>query len=836
MSTAPATILFRLTWLLGAIVLLGVVVTGIPKISLNVDILRLLPSDMNEVRGLAAYLRHFSRPDEIIVAVTGEDPNEVEQAHRSLAEEFRWAPDVVERVTSSAAWQEDPQGLAELVAYTLVHQRPEILQSLVESLRPGDSERRLEEAREALRDGSSEDPSLLLRYDPFGLIPAALEGRSRFRSETSRETGGTLSLGGTEFVSSDGTLRLIYLQSPDELDLHDNHRLREWTARVREHLRAWEAESRPQDIEILLTGEPAILSEVSRRTAADMRRSGVATLGLIALIFWLWYRRLRPLLALISMLVLIFAITLGLAGHLLPDLTVMNVGFASILIGLSVDYGVLVYQGSLQFPGDAAEVRRKKRRGILCAGVTTAAAFAALVASSLPSIAELGLLVSGGILVGALVMLTVFASLMARLTRRWRHRKNPPSLPRPFFLESAFSRTLGWGVLLLVVILGTALALQGLPPLDSSGRSMRPRNSEAYGALDLIERKMWGTQPTGNLVVRGETGREVLTRMTSASRQLRSEVTEGTLASFRFPREFVPVLAYQKQNLEAGIATLVNQRQRLLAELNRHGFSGEAAVLFLAVFDTWRDWLDRRDLILPREPAARFLVDRVVQRSEDGLWVAGHYVANEVTPLSGVQGPGIYLADWFQTMAAMRETVPAEGARILGFLALAVLVMLAITFRSFTEIAWVILTLTLSMTALLGAMSWLDWSWNFYNLAAVLLALGAGLDYSIHLLLALRATGDPDRVRRETGQALLVCAFSTVAGFGTLSWATNLGLASLGRICALALFLNALIAIFLLPLLWSRVHQRSPTAAPGDSVRAAPPASARSKAEEPRSA
>ena len=97
-------------------------------------------------------------------------------------------------------------------------------------------------------------------------------------------------------------------------------------------------------------------------------------------------------------------------------------------------------------------------------------------------------------------------------------------------------------------------------------------------------------------------------------------------------------------------------------------------------------------------------------------------------------------------------------------------------------------------------MAWLGIGWNFVNLGALLLALGAGLDYSIHMLYAFREhPDDPARACNTTGTALLVCALSTVVGFGSLAFASNLGLASLGLVCALAMAINALTTLFLLP-------------------------------------
>ncbi|MFT4638439.1 MAG: putative RND superfamily exporter protein, partial [Verrucomicrobiales bacterium] len=98
------------------------------------------------------------------------------------------------------------------------------------------------------------------------------------------------------------------------------------------------------------------------------------------------------------------------------------------------------------------------------------------------------------------------------------------------------------------------------------------------------------------------------------------------------------------------------------------------------------------------------------------------------------------------------------------------------------------------------AMRVLGWEWNFFSLGALLLTFGAGLDYSIHILLDRRHHGgEIAPLRQGVLRALGVCALSTIAGFASIAWASNQGLASLGRVCALALAINALVALVLLP-------------------------------------
>ena len=90
------------------------------------------------------------------------------------------------------------------------------------------------------------------------------------------------------------------------------------------------------------------------------------------------------------------------------------------------------------------------------------------------------------------------------------------------------------------------------------------------------------------------------------------------------------------------------------------------------------------------------------------------------------------------------------------------------------------------------------------NITALPLLLGVGVDYSIHIQLALkRYGGDMRKVKRSVGNAILLCGASTAAAFGSLGFASNPGLASLGRVAALGIGIASVTAVFLLPLWWS---------------------------------
>ena len=118
-------------------------------------------------------------------------------------------------------------------------------------------------------------------------------------------------------------------------------------------------------------------------------------------------------------------------------------------------------------------------------------------------------------------------------------------------------------------------------------------------------------------------------------------------------------------------------------------------------------------------------------------------------------------------------------------------------------LACVLLSLNLAL-----AMGLAGGTWNFLNIFAVPLTVGIGMDYSIHLIFALRRTGgDIQAVWQGVGLALLFCGCSTAVGFGSLAMASSVGLSSLGSLCALGVLLTMAGAVVLLPGLWCWLHR-----------------------------
>jgi predicted exporter len=770
------------------------VAAGLSRISFNVDILKLLPTHLPQVEGLSLFLKHFAQPNELIVTVEADTSDAAEQAAEALAIELAGHTEIIKRAAAHAPWEKNPAALSELLAFLVLNQPPEKIRELTARLAPDKAPATLQATMEKLTESISPQEIALLSYDPYNLAGALAE--SGLMSGTQQ----------SEFSSADGTFRVVYVESA-----HSFPNYKASAAWLKNIKRLSADIVRPYGaLRLGFTGEPAFVSDISGSMEWDMMSSGFVTLLLIAAIFWVCYRRARPLFDLQLMLLLIFTLSLATAGLFLNQLTVIGVGCAAIMIGLSVDYGYFVYQRSQRHRGSVRELQRQCVQNIAWTAGTTAAVFFALNLSSLPGLSQLGSLVGIGVVIGAIIMLTVFAPLARRFQRSESERA--PSIIERLFSSAGFLQKGAWMTSALIVVLLGALILKGAPAADFSPRTLRPRKSDAYTALDGLYARLTDDRDVLSLVVSGTSEDEVLTRLRAAETSLTESKARGEARSFRTALPLWPVAENQRANLPI-LAALAAELPRLRQAASDAGFKDEAFTLTEAMISQWSIWVTAPTPIWPANEASRWIFRRVASR-EGGRFLA----LGMVQPVAGredvlaaaVQGEGVWLVSWNQLGHELRHVIPREFFRVILALGTAVIVLLILAFRSARAVGLFVGTTALVLACLAGAMSLLGMTWNFFNLAALLLLLGTGTDYSILLLLALKRNGgDAPAAQRELGLVIFLCAASASTGFGTISWANHAGLASLGQTCALGLIIDALISLFLLPRAWTLLHGKS---------------------------
>ncbi len=768
----------------------ALVVFGLARISFNVKILDLLPPNIEQSRGLAVILTDFGLPQELIVTVETPDPVRTEAAAFSLAAHLRDDESLTRLVVDQPLWEASPEKLSGLAAYTAINLPTERFARIVTALDPAASDSNARETADDLATTLSGEDLALLSYDPYRILP---------NLQSIASSGGNgKSVPKSEFVSADGTFRAIYVTAAPELS--DYRIATEWIGKVRASIAAWKSsQDDPDTLSIGVAGDPAFVSELSSGMEKEMRQSGLITAAIVGLIFFAVYRRLIPLACLIALLGLSFAIALSIAGFLDRGITIISAGFASILVGINVDYGLIIYQSYLTHREDSRALRRRCLPGIAWAAATTAAAFASLNFSGVPGLAQLGTLVALGVGAGAFLMLVFYTKAVHRFA-------SPPSAVHhsPHTARLLNIGTTVTALLFLITI--ASLLISGPPPLESTAKALQPRNSLAYETVNRIYEKLADSPRTLNLLVTGDSPDEIHERLQTAAASLETLKQEGLIKSTLLPTAFWPNTPAQRANL-AAIAPAIANREKLAASLAIAGFTNEAFALTGALIDQWSAFTAGELPIWPEDPYSRWVLRRAMHKPDAAMGTVEPSPDLTDAQYAGlparVNAPGIALLSWPLLGTELANFAANEMIIPLVIFAVVLVVMLILAFRNAFDVFFAIGILALNTIALLGGMNLFGFTWNFMNVASALLLLGTGVDFSIHMIRSLREThGDLILTQRTVGTALLLCGITTTTGFASIAWAASEGLASLGRVCALGFAANTLIAIFLLPRLW----------------------------------
>ncbi len=792
--------------------LLAPAVIGLVRLRLDVEVLDLLPPDLRVVEGLKLYQKYFTNARQLLMTVRSPDAEAAERAAREIAGRLRSRADLVTQVDWEPPWLEHPEQAAELVAYLWFNQPPAVFAGLTNRLAPEALAAALAAAREELSTSLSPEELARLSYDPFGLtrLPGNAAGAAPSPAQ------------GQELFSSDeGRFRILYLQATSPLN---NYRqCAAWLEQIQSVAQGALAAANPGAAEVSLgyTGRPAFVAETAAGMQTDMIVSVGGTAVIIAILFWLAHRRLKPMLWLLALLAITLGATLALGGLIYGTINVVSVGFAAILLGLSVDYAVVHYQEALAHPNlSIGQIRHAIAPSIFWAAFTTISAFLVLNFGGLPGLGQFGTLVALGVALAAAIM--IFEYLPPLFPNRNQPYEGPAMAaaaevpPAP---ESAppVPRRRAWAVygatVASLAAAGVVLGVLGWPKVDATANALRPVSSSAFAVLEDIQTRLSQQREPLWLIVGGQTVGEVAGRLDAIQATLRQAQSNHWVSSFTLPSALWPRPEFQEQN-RATARVLAQQGPALRAAARAGGFNPGAVALSERMLDTWQVAANTSGVFWPTNHLSRWIFEKLVSRAPGRYFAFGLInptrASSAATQAAMAQleralpRTDVWLSGWELLGRAIFERVRANLWKLVAPMIVLVLLSLLLAFRRGREIGLSLAALLLSGVCLLTVMRLAHWSWNLLNLMAIPLVLGTGVDYSIFMQLALRRyAGDRAMAQRAVGRALLLCGGTTIAAFASLAWSSNAGMASLGEVCAVGIAFNVLIAVFLAPVWWS---------------------------------
>ena len=823
-----------------ALVWSGVVMITIACIAILVTSLRLdsevfnvLPARYSSVQGLKIYDRDFEQTRELTFALVC-NPNDVDKL-----EDF--APIFAERLRQQA-WcarvlggspMATPEGIRDLQSMAvplLLNLEPATFDQATSILQPEKIRDRLHRLRQQVEAGSPR-PEFELSFDPLGLIAPALKP---FAESTIIEQEQPL-------TSPDRTMRIfLVVTNETSTGAFECQRL---MRRVNE-FRATAGEGwTGGPLQILVTGRPAFVSEISLSMRYDVVATLLGSIVLVGAIFFAGFRRWLPLVGTAFCLLLSCLIALTAGQLLFGRLSMVSVGFCAILVGLGVDFAILIIGRYHQARADGEPHQQaivtsvaKLGRAVFFGALTTAVGFLALVLSGAMSFSQLGVLIAIGIFVAGLFMCSIlflFVRDGGRSTDILSVRPAGVSpaapgstarslAPQHDWLFDITRKYVRWTVrkpapMLIfsgaVLLLLSAIGFSPIPPLhfQASTRSLQPKNIRASRALEEIMHKMPVRWEPILAIVRATNPQELHDYWQEISAHWRELQGTGKIKSFSTPAALCSSPTWMQTNRQQ-LSTINFQaaRETLEQTLDAEGFSRDSFKPAFTLLDDLQhvadpnaplpDWRTQ----LPQSSSWWFLVDRYF--GQNPLLTTGFVMTNQPVSTHAqseelgrdlpVAGVPMMITGWSYALADLQPWSHHQLLIISALMAIFDISLLAILYRDLRLWLIQVVTLAFGIGAMIASMKLLHIDLNLLNVLSFRLVLAIGVDYGIYVVLVWQKTRDIEHDVAGVLKPVLLAGLTAVSGFGSLALARNPALTGLGIACAIGIFWSLVATIF----------------------------------------
>jgi predicted RND superfamily exporter protein len=563
-----------------------------------------------------------------------------------------------------------------------------------------------------------------------------------------------------------------------------------------------QARSKHPSLQIGLTGMPILeYDEMAMSSEAMLKATTLALVG-VCIVFIAGFGSLRhPLLALIA-LVIAFAWTMGYTTLAVGHLNILSIAFGAMLIGLGTDFSVHylgkyldLRRGGWDVTESLCQTAELVGPGIVTGALTTSAAFYAASLAEFTGVAELGVIVGGGILFCVTATFTVLPALIMLITPT-TPRKNAPS-GSLIDIRGALAPAVGFPkCTLFLFVLGFGALLYGIPDVryDHNLLNLQPEGLESVALeqrLLSLDAEEGGMNVWFALSI-ADTKEELLERK-KLFEQKYPELKTVTL----FP-ETDPQRTAMIQSLAAMLQNIPEQLPPMMAE-------------------QMKPLLALKAMAVVEPPTEEDLPESLVRRfvGQHGKHQMRIYTSANIWDMDEME----------KFVKAVRDIDPkATGSPIQtyfsslqmqqGFLSAAwyalaaVLILTWIDFRSVTASIAALLPMFLGSTMMFGIIGLIDLPLNPANMIVLPLVVGISIDHGVHILHDFRNRRHKRyTISASTATAILITTLTTFVGFGSMMIASHRGLQSLGRVFIIGTVCCLITSIIVLPAilsLWTR--------------------------------
>ncbi len=551
------------------------------------------------------------------------------------------------------------------------------------------------------------------------------------------------------------------------------------------------------DVRLVMSGA-GVSSAASRNTIQkEVSRLAIASFALVVCLLLVVYR--SALLLVLGVLPVLSGVVAGIAAVSLGFGQVhgLTLGFGTTLIGEAVDYAIYFFVQRAS-TNDSGNFWRTIWLGML----TSIAGFAALLSSSFPGLAQLGLYSISGLVAAVLVTRYVLPVLTPKVLALRDLRQAGAKLDCGMERAAA----LRWPLVALAIAACMTIYTHEGSIWNSALSGLNPIPKSEQLDDEQLRSDLSGTDSRYIMAMTAKDQETALQQAEKAGAVLQKLTRDQVIAGFTSPALVLPSIALQRQR-QAALPDADQAGKTLKQALQGLPVKAERLGAFLSDLQAARQQpsLLRKDL---DGTAVAMMVDSMlIKRSTDYLVLmplramtegpfSGSIPLNLVNNTLRAQGlDNTTVIDMAEESRDLFDGYRHEILWLAGLGCMFILMLLIASLRSWVRTLRVAAPLALSVLCVTAALLLNGTQLTILHLVGLLLVVAIGTNYALFFDRGTQVANPHDR--HQTQVSLLVANLTTVGSFGLLGLSNVPVLAAIGSTVAPGTFLALVFAAIL---------------------------------------
>jgi hopanoid biosynthesis associated RND transporter like protein HpnN len=607
-------------------------------------------------------------------------------------------------------------------------------------------------------------------------------------------------------------------------------------------------------LSIRMTGETALEHEELESVTKGATFAGVLSLVLVFAVQWIGLRSLKLLITTYIVLVMGLILTAGFAAITVGHLNVISIAFASLYIGLGVDYAIHICLHYREGKADGLSnseailisIRDVGSSLFLCA-LATAIGFFAFIPTDYSGVSELGVISGGGIFIGLIISLTVLPALFCVFPVDNIKPIRSPLTPK-FIITFPFRYATGIKIVSVLLGIGACFVLTDLT-FDYNPINLRDPKSESVVTIKEL--------------LKSKTDSPFALTALANSLEATDKIT-GQLKQQPSVHETISLASFVAKDQDEKLATIEDLNLMLGGQLKNFDDTLDTANQQAALVkfnEALKKAIDEKSPNVPQQTLQQLQqrIDALIKQTDSAPTPATGYIQLEknilgllpftidrlrasltATPFGLDDLPAEIRSHWISATGLYRVLITPEkdlntpenlkafvsqvqaidntvsglpiinqaggDAIVKAFIRafsgafIAIVVLLLLMYRSVRKTLLIIMPLLLA-ALLTGATNvLLSNPFNFANIIALPLLLGMGIDSSILIMHRHHSIGeDENLLQSSTTRGIIFSSITTLCSFSSLAFTAHQGMASMGLVLAIGLTFTVMCSLIVLP-------------------------------------